>query len=200
VQPGKHMQIEAVTLRGKRITLEPLAREHLPGLGAAIHDGELWKIPVTLVPHPDDLDSFLAVADARRNARQEVAFATIDLASGKVVGSTRFMKIDTRHRRVEIGFTFIAASWQRSHVNTEAKYLMMRHASETWKCARVEFVTDVLNDKSRQAILRLGAREEGVMRNHMIMRDGRHRDSVMHSVIDQEWSQVKANLQAKALA
>jgi RimJ/RimL family protein N-acetyltransferase len=191
------MQIERVTLRGKRITLEPLARAHVPGLAAAIRDGELWKIPVTLVPHPDDLEQFFAVADMRRDAGQELAFATVDLASGKVVGSTRFMKMDTGHRRVEIGFTFIAASWQRSHVNTEAKYLMMRHAFETWKCARVEFITDVLNTKSRQAIRRLGATEEGVLRNHMIMRDGRQRDSVMHSVIDREWLQAKANLEAK---
>jgi N-acetyltransferase len=193
----RSMQIDRVVLRGKRIVLEPLAKEHLPGLAAVIHDGQLWKIPVTLVPHPDDLESFLSVADARYAAQQELVFATIDLASGKVVGSTRFMKIDVNHRRTEIGFTFIAASWQRSHVNTEAKYLMMCHAFETWNCARVEFVTDLLNTRSRQAILRIGATEEGVMRNHMIMRDGRHRDSVLHSVIDREWPQVRARLEAQ---
>ena len=191
------MQVDKVTLRGNRTVLEPLSRSHLPGLAATIRDGQLWQIPVTLVPHPDDLESFLALAEARYSARQELAFATIDLSSGKVVGSTRFMKIDTTHRRVEIGFTFIAASWQRSYINTEAKYLMMRHAFEVWACARVEFITDVLNARSRQAILRIGAREEGVMRNHMIMRDGRHRDSVLHSVIDREWPQVKAELERK---
>ena len=191
------MQIDRVAIIGSRIVLEPLTKEHLPGLAAAIHDGHLWKIPVTLVPHPDDLESFLSVANARYAAQQELAFATIDGASGKVVGSTRFMKIDANHRRTEIGYTFIAASWQRSHVNTEAKYLMMRHAFETWRCARVEFVTDVLNTKSRQAILRIGATEEGVMRNHMIMRDGRNRDSVLHSVIDREWPQIRVQLEAK---
>lgn len=160
-------------------------------------DGQLWTIPVTLVPHPDDLESFLSTAQARHAAQQELAFATIDLASGRVVGSTRFMKIETRHRRTEIGFTFIAASWQRSHVNTEAKYLMLRHAFETWNFQRVEFITDVLNTRSRQAILRVGATEEGVMRNHMIMRDGRSRDSVLHSVVVGEWPQVKAKLEAK---
>lgn len=152
--------------------------------------------PVTLVPHPDELESFLSVADARYAARQELAFATVDLASSQVVGSTRFMKIDITHRRVEIGFTFIAALWQRSHINTEAKYLMMRHAFETWRCIRLELITDVLNTKSRQAILRVGAKEEGVMRNHMIMRDGRNRDSVLCSVIDKEWPQVRARLEA----
>jgi N-acetyltransferase len=164
-------------------------------LATAIHDGELWKIPVTLVPHPDELEDFLAVADARCALKQELAFATIDLASKQVVGSTRFMKVDLTHRRVEIGFTFIAASWQRSYVNTEAKYLMLRHAFEVWDCARVEIITDALNSKSRRAILRLGATEEGVMRNHMIMRDGRNRDSVLHSLINKEWPQVRARLE-----
>ena len=195
--PERRMQIDRVALRGRRVVLEPLGKEHLPGLAAAIHDGQLWKSPVTLVPHPDDLEQFLSVTDTRSAAQQELAFATVDLASSRVVGSTRFMKIDAGHRRTEIGFTFIAASWQRSYVNTEAKYLMMRHAFETWECARVEFITDVLNTKSRQAIRRIGATEEGVMRNHMIMRDGRNRDSVLHSVIDKEWPQVKAELEAK---
>ena len=190
------MQIESVELRGKRVLLEPLAKKHLPGLAAAIKDGELWNIPVTLVPHPDDLESFLSVADARHAVQQELAFVTIDLVSGQVVGSTRFMKIDSVNRRVEIGFTFIAASWQRSYINTEAKYLMMRHAFEIWACARLELITDALNTKSRQAILRVGATEEGVMRNHMILRDGRNRDSVLCSVIDKEWPYVIAKLEA----
>lgn len=191
------MQIESVTLHGKRVRLEPLNKDHLPGLAAAIGDGELWKLAVTLVPHPDELEAFLAVAESRGASGQELAFATLDLASGQIVGSTRFMKIEAAHRRAEIGFTFIAASWQRSHVNTEAKYLMLKHAFEVWRCARVELITDVLNSRSRQAILRLGATQEGVMRNHMIMRDGRNRDSVLHSVIDRDWPQVSANLETK---
>ena len=191
------MQIERVELRGRRVALVPLVREHLPELAAAIHDGQLWTLPVTLVPHPDDLETFFSTTEARQAVQQELAFATMDLASGKVVGSTRFMKIDIGHRRTEIGFTFIAASWQRSYVNTEAKYLMLRHAFETWNCQRVELITDVLNTRSRQAILRIGAREEGVMRSHMIMRDGRSRDSVLHSVISREWPQVRAGLEAK---
>jgi N-acetyltransferase len=110
------------------------------------------------------------------------------------------MKIDIDHRRVEIGFTFIAASWQRSCINTEAKYLMMRHAFEAWSCQRIGLITDVLNTKSRRAILRIGATEEGVMRHHMVMRDGRNRDSVLHSVIASEWPRVKAALEAKLAA
>ena len=192
--------IERVELRGQRIALEPLDERHLPGLAAAIRDGELWSIPVTLVPHPDELPAFLKHAETRYAAHLERAFATIDLASGAVVGSTRFMAINRDHRRAEIGFTFLARRWQRSYVNTEAKYLMLRHAFEAWGCNRVEFITDVLNTKSRQAILRLGAKEEGVLRNHMIMRDGRVRDSVLYSVIESEWPGVRSGLEAMMAA
>jgi RimJ/RimL family protein N-acetyltransferase len=191
---------ERVHLRGRRIALEPLTAQHLPGLAAAIRDGELWSIPVTLVPHPDDLSAFLKRADAGCDAQLELAFATVDLESGVVVGSTRFMTIDRANRRCEIGFTFLAQRWQRSHVNTDAKYLMLRHAFEEWECNRVELITDVLNTRSRQAILRLGAKEEGVMRSHMIMRDGRIRDSVLYSVIRSEWPRVKSGLEAKIAA
>ena len=121
----------------------------------------------------------------------------VGLASGVVAGSTRFMAINRDHRRVEIGFTFLAQRWQRSYVNTEAKYLMLRHAFEEWECNRVEFITDVLNTKSREAILRLGAKEEGVLRKHMIMRDGRVRDSVLYSVIRSDWPHVRSALEAK---
>jgi len=192
--------VERVELRGKRVALEPLRLDHLPGLAAAIADGQLWSIPVTLVPHPDELPEFLSRAEARYAAQLERPFATVDLASGTVVGSTRFMAINREHRRVEIGFTFIAQRWQRSYVNTEAKYLMLRHAFEEWGCNRVEFITDVLNSKSRQAILRLGAREEGVLRQHMIMRDGRIRDSALYSVLQSEWPGVRSGLEAKSAA
>jgi RimJ/RimL family protein N-acetyltransferase len=189
--------IERVELRGERIALEPLSARHLPGLAAAIEDGQLWSIPVTLVPRPNELDAFLRQAEERYAAQQERAFATVDLASGTIVGSTRFMAINRQNRRVEIGFTFLAQRWQRSYVNTEAKYLMLRHAFEVWACNRVELLTDFLNVKSRAAILRLGAKEEGVMRSHMIMRDGRVRDSALYSVIASEWPAVKSGLQAK---
>lgn len=188
---------ERVTLRGRRVALEPLSASHLPGLVTAIRDGQLWTIPVTFVPHSDELDEFLKQAEVRYASQLERQFATVDLESGKVVGSTRFRNIDRDHRRVEIGFTFIAKSWQRSHINTEAKYLMLRHAFESWGCIRVEFIADVLNNASRDAILRLGAREEGVMRNHMIMRDGRLRDPVLHSVVQSEWPDIKQRLEGR---
>jgi RimJ/RimL family protein N-acetyltransferase len=192
--------IERVHLRGLRTALEPLSAGHLEGLSVAIRDGELWTIPVTVVPHPDELAEFLKQAEARYVAHLERAFATVDLVSGAVVGSTRFMAINRDHRRVEIGFTFLAQRWQRSYVNTEAKYLMLRHAFEEWGCNRVEFITDVLNAKSRGAILRLGAKEEGVLRKHMIMRDGRVRDSVLYSVTRSEWPDIRSTLEAKIAA
>jgi N-acetyltransferase len=194
------MQIERTTLRGNRVALEPLSAEHLPGLASAILDGNLWEIPVTVVPHPADLPAFLSRAETRHAAHLELVFITVDTASGTIVGSTRFMNINREHRRVEIGFSFIARSWQRTYVNTEAKYLMLRHAFEAWSCQRVEFITDALNERSRAAICRLGAKEEGVLRNHMIMRDGRLRDSVIHSVVRPEWPIVKSRLEVALAA
>ncbi|MFY9458252.1 MAG: GNAT family N-acetyltransferase, partial [Aquabacterium commune] len=133
------MQISATSLQGRRVRLEPLSRTlHESGIAAAIADGELWALPVTFVPHPRDLAGFFEAADASLAAGRELAFATVDVDSGAVVGSTRFRCIEAAHRRVEIGFTFIARSWQRTHVNTEAKYLMLRHAFEHWACNRVE--------------------------------------------------------------
>ncbi|HEX8393814.1 MAG TPA: GNAT family protein [Longimicrobium sp.] len=189
------MNVEEVELRGSRIVLEPLRQRHLPGLADAIRDGALWEIPVTLVPHPRDLPAFLADAEAQHGAGKELAFATVDLASGAVIGSTRFRNIEAAHARVEIGFTFIARSWQRTYANTEAKYLMLRHAFEHWRVNRVEFMTDALNAKSRAAIARIGAREEGVLRAHMIMRGGRVRDSAVFSIVAAEWPRVKQRLE-----
>jgi RimJ/RimL family protein N-acetyltransferase len=124
-------------------------------------------------------------------------FATVHLDSGQVVGSTRFMNIDQANRRVEIGATWIAAPWRRTAVNTEAKYLMLRHAFGTWKCLGVELKTDSMNQRSRQAILRLGAKEEGTLRKHMLTWNGRQRDSVYFSILDTEWPGVKADLERK---
>jgi RimJ/RimL family protein N-acetyltransferase len=127
----------------------------------------------------------------------ELAFATIDKASGRIAGSTRFRNIELPHRRVEIGFTFLARSFQRTHVNTEAKLLMLRHAFEVWGVNRVELLTDFLNDKSRAAIARIGAKQEGILRSHMVMRDGRIRDSVIFGITAGEWPEVRASLAQK---
>ena len=190
--------IEKVTLRGFGVRLEPLEEAtHFEPLADAIADGDLWRIPVTSVPHPDDLSRFFAEAEEALEAGRELAFATIDEASGRVAGSTRFRCIDVSHRRAEIGFTFLAAGFQRTVVNTAAKLLMMRHAFEVWETNRVEYLTDVLNDRSRAAIERIGARPEGVLRCHMVMRDGRIRDSAIYSVIAGEWPEVQAALERR---
>ncbi|QAU34490.1 GNAT family protein [Janthinobacterium sp. 17J80-10] len=189
--------LEKARLDGARVTLEPLGQEHLEGLANAIEDGRLWEIPVTFVPHPQDLAAFVEQAEAAFCDGRELAFAIIDKASGKVAGSTRFRCIDFGHQRAEIGFTFLGQSWQRSHINTEAKYLMLKHAFECWGLNRVELLTDVLNDKSRAAIARIGAREEGILRNHMVMRDGRIRDSVVFSIVRAEWPEVAVLLAQK---
>lgn len=184
-------------LQGRHVRLEPLADAHWSGLATAITDGALWTIRETLVPHPEALDSFLQQAAAAAAAGRELAFATIDLASGQVAGSTRFRCIEPLHRRAEIGFTFLAARWQRTALNSEAKFLMLEYAFERCALNRVELLTDVRNARSRAAILRLGAKEEGVLRSHMVMRDGHVRDTVVYSVIAAEWPALKQTLQRK---
>lgn len=191
------LDVRKITLESPRVRLEPLDESHLPGLAEAISDGELWNLGVTSVPRPEQLPAFLDAAQSAFAAGRELAFATIDKCSGRIAGSTRFRCIEAAHRRVEIGFTFIGRSWQRSHVNSEAKLLMLEHAFENWQVNRVELLTDLLNHASRNAIARLGAREEGLLRSHMVMRDGRIRDSVIFSIIASEWPTVRAGLQAR---
>lgn len=198
MEKASEATVRKVTLEGQRVRLEPLTQSaHAKGLADAIEDGALWTLPVTVVPHPQDLGMFFEDAEAAFRAGRELAFATIDKATGRIAGSTRFRCIETRHRRAEIGFTFLAQSWQRTHINTEAKYLMLRHAFEEWELNRVELLTDVLNMKSRNAIARIGATEEGVLRSHMVMRDGRIRDSVIFSITRSEWPAVKSRLAGK---
>ena len=145
---------------------------------------------------PQDFERVIDKAFEEQERGESVVFATVERSSGRFIGSTRFMNIDRINRRVEIGSTWIAAAWQRTGVNTEAKYLMLQHAFEVWKCMRVELKTDALNQKSRTAILRIGAKEEGTLRRHLITWSGRVRDTVYFSILDDEWPQVKAKLQA----
>jgi RimJ/RimL family protein N-acetyltransferase len=145
----------------------------------------------------EDFQLVVDKARAEQQRGESVVFATVERSSGKVIGSTRFMNIDPANRRVEIGSTWIAPAWQRSAVNTEAKYLMLRHAFEVWKCFRVELKTDALNQKSRNAIQRIGAKEEGTLRKHVITWTGRVRDSVYFSILDTEWPEVKRRLENK---
>lgn len=188
------MEFEKVTLEGNGVRLEPLSRDHRDGLIETIADGELWKLFVTLVPRIEGIDEFIENAATAHASGDGLAFATIDKKSGRVIGSSRFMKANLANKRVEIGFTFIAKSYQKTKVNTEAKLLMLTHAFEVMQLNRVEFLTDYLNHTSRNAILRLGAKQEGILRNHMVMPDGRVRDSVLFSIIENEWAGVKQNL------
>lgn len=191
------MQLESVSLEGNYVRLVPLSEIHRTELIEAISDGELWKLFVTLVPQIEDIDAFIENAISAHKNGDGLAFATIDKASGRVIGSTRFMKASLANKRVEIGFTFIAKSFQKTRVNTEAKLLMLTHAFDAMRLNRVEFITDYLNHTSRSAILRLGAKEEGILRNHMIMPDGRVRDSVLFSITNYDWPGVKQNLAYK---
>jgi RimJ/RimL family protein N-acetyltransferase len=185
------MKIEPVTLAGRAVRLEPLSKSHHAGLCEVGLDEDLWKVIPYRVTTPEEMTEYIA----RAQTGSVLAFATIDIASGRPVGSTRFMNIDVANRRVEIGSTFVGKAWQRTVVNTEAKYLMLRHAFETWHCFRVELKTDVLNQRSRAAILRLGAKEEGTLRRHTLTWSGRVRDTVYFSILDSEWPGVKANLE-----
>jgi len=191
------MEILPVTLEGSHVRLEPLSTSHEESLLSAAGDGELWSSTITIVPSSETIAAYIGAALRGQMEGNTLPFAVIRKASGRVVGSTRFFHIDRDNRRVEIGYTWLAASAQRSEVNTESKLLMLTHAFERWNCIRVEFVTDILNVQSRAAILRLGAMQEGVLRNHMIMPSGRYRDSVCFSIIEAEWPEIKARLEAR---
>lgn len=181
------------TLRGQHVTLEPLAREHVPALQGAVRDGDLWTLWYATVPSPEAMPSYVEKALARHETGQAMPFAVRD-AAGDIVGSTRLGEIEAGHRRVQIGWTWYAKRAQRTGLNTEAKALLLAHAFETMGCGRVEFRTHVMNHASRAAIARLGAKEEGVLRNHMRMPDGSWRDTVVFSIIDGEWPAVRNHL------
>ncbi len=191
------MTLEAIALTGRHVRLEPLAHSHVPELIEAIKCGELWTLHYTLVPAPHEVPQFVDNALEAYGRGEELAFATVDVSENRVVGSTRFMKVSLANKRLEFGFTFIGKQWHRTHVNTEAKLLMLTHAFEVMKLNRVELLTDVVNSASRAAIARLGAKQEGILRQHMVMRDGRVRDSVLFSLIAPEWPEAKRALHAK---
>lgn len=194
--PGP-IRVEPVVLEGEHVRLEPLSLAHLQGLCDIGIVEELWRwIPVP-VATPEQMKAYIDLALTERANGMSMPFAQIERASGRVIGSTRYMNIEKAHRRLEIGSTWIAPAWQRSAINTEAKYLLLRHAFEDLGCMRVELKTDSLNEKSRAAILRIGAKQEGIFRNHMITSTGRVRHTVYFSVIDSEWPGVKAELERR---
>lgn len=192
------MEVSPVTLHGKYVRLEPLTLAHEKDLARAASDGELWKTDVTIIPKPDGMKSYIEAALKGFELGFELPFAIVRKTEvPTVVGTTRFYEVFANDRKAAIGYTWLGKSAQRTPVNTEAKLLLLTHAFETWKCVRVELITDVLNDQSRAAILRLGAKQEGVLRQHLILPSGRVRDSVVFSIIDTEWPEVKQRLVSK---
>lgn len=181
-------------LTGQHVELLPLRAEHADALLNAAADGELWNLKVTVVPGPGTVEGYIAKAVKGLEEGTVLPFAIRDRRTGRIVGSTRFWKVDRANRKLEIGHTWLALSAQRTSINSEAKLLLLTYAFEELDCVRVQFTTDELNEKSRAAILRLGAVQEGIVRHERIMPDGRKRNSVRFSIIDSEWPEVKARL------
>lgn len=191
------MKVESIILEGEFVRLEPMKPEHLNALCEVGMTDSIWFFTANVMHTVEDMQRYIATAMDDAERKIALPFVTIDKKQNKIVGSTRFGNIDTKNRKTEIGWTWINPLWQRSYVNTEAKFLMLKHAFETWNCARVELKTDVLNEKSRNAILGIGAKQEGILRRHLITETGRFRDTVYFSIIDDEWQDVKENLRAK---
>jgi RimJ/RimL family protein N-acetyltransferase len=187
------------TLEGSVVRLEPIRPDHTELFWNVAKDSvdEIFHWIPYRMKSREDFQQVVEKALDEQKRGESVVFATVERSSGTVIGSTRFMNIDRVNRRVEIGSTWIASAWQRTAVNTEAKYLMLRHAFEVWKCIRVELKTDALNQRSRNAILRIGAKEEGTLRKHLITRTGRVRDTVYFSILDTEWPEVKSKLEKR---
>lgn len=181
-------------LSGTHVRLRPLMTADRDAVLAAASDGRLWELFYTAVPGPDTIDAWMAKAAAEQAVGRALPLV-VTLPDGRVVGSTRFMRMHEANRRLEIGTTFYAASVQRTAVNTEAKLLMLAHAFDTLGCLCVQFRTDWFNRRSQAAIERLGAKRDGVLRNHNVMPDGRVRDTVVYSIIATEWPGVRANLE-----
>src|SRR5919112_749528 len=186
--------VDRVTLTGQHVRLEPLEAEHFSALVDVGLAPELWRWTLELIATGEDMERYAGAALAARDEGTQQPFVTVDAATGRVVGSTRFLSLEPAHRRLEIGYTWVAPPWQRSAVNTEAKLLMLEHAFERLGALRVEFKTDALNDKSRNALLGIGAQFEGIFRQHLLSYGGRRRDSAYYSVIDGEWPAVRAHL------
>jgi RimJ/RimL family protein N-acetyltransferase len=198
------MQIAPTTLEGRHVRLEPLTMAHADALVAAAADGELWNTQVTIIPRPEGMNDYIQFALDGLAQGNQLAFVIKAVArplgraqenKREIVGSTRFYEIRPHDRAAAIGYTWLSKSVQRTPINTECKLLLLTHAFEQWRCHRVELITDVLNEQSRAAILRLGAKQEGILRKHLILPNGRIRDSVVFSIIDEEWPEVKEHLQ-----
>lgn len=186
-----------IVLEGELVVLEPLSGDHHDGLCKVGLHPSIWTWSSTAIVSPGDMKAYMDTALQWQSEGTALPFAIIDKKSGAVVGSTRFANIDSENRRLEIGWTWLGVASQRTGINTETKYLLLSHAFEKRRCIRVEFKADVLNERSRAAILRLGAKEEGIFRKHMVMPTGRVRDTIWFSIIDTEWPRVKGELERR---
>ena len=193
------MDVAPTTLEGNHVRLEPLKPQHADALLEVALDPRIWQFTTVMVRSTADMQKYIETALDWQKAGTAVPFVTMARDGGRprVVGSTRFANIDKENRRAEIGWTWITPQYWRTVINTEAKYLMLRHAFETWKCIRVELKTSAKNERSRAAIARIGGKEEGTLRHHMINADGSYRDSVYFSILDDEWPEVKRRLEER---
>ena len=186
--------VEPLSLRGRHVALEPLERAHEPALRSAAADGELWRLWYTSVPAPEATAAWIESALDMRERLGALPFVVRAAATGEIVGSTRYFNVEPAHRRLEIGHTWYAKRVQRTALNTETKLLLLTHAFETLACIAVEFRTSFLNFQSREAIARLGAKQDGILRHHQVLPDGTLRDTVVFSIVAPEWPAVKKNL------
>ena len=189
--------LRPITLEGDLVRLEPMQKSHKVDLVFAASDGNLWELWYTSVPSPPNMDSYMEVALTEQAEGRSLPFTVIDKKTNKIVGSTRYLNVDSKNRRVEIGATWYAQRVQCTGLNTECKYLLLQYAFETLNCIAVEFKTHYHNFPSRNAILRLGAKQEGIIRNHRIDEQGNLRDTVLFSILDSEWKTVKTSLEFK---
>jgi RimJ/RimL family protein N-acetyltransferase len=194
------VDLTPVTLEGRHVRLEPLSPRHTPDLARVAFDPELWRWTPTQIHSMDDLEGYVETALSLHRAGTALPFATVDRSTGRAIGSTRFGNVDLPNRRVEIGWSWLGRDYQRKAFNTEAKLLMLAHAFERMDCIRVELRADVLNLKSRDAIARLGATQEGILRHHMILPDGRLIDWVYYGILRDEWPSVRAGLELRLAA
>jgi RimJ/RimL family protein N-acetyltransferase len=193
----KKRWIEPVTFTGSNVILEPLTLEHVAGMATAVQDGELWKLWYTTIPSPETVEEYIQKALEMRENGGAMPFIVRDRESNKVIGCTRYFNVDESNQRLEIGYTWYSKSYQRTSVNTECKYLLLTHAFEKLEAIAVEFRTHWHNHTSRAAIARLGAKQDGVLRNHTRSADGVYRDTVVFSIINLEWPAVKKSLEFK---
>ncbi|CAN5823951.1 GNAT family N-acetyltransferase [soil metagenome] len=189
------MQCTPIILRGQYVTLEPLSPEHLSGIQSAVTDGDLSSLFFTSVPSFENTQNWLNAALDMQAEQKAIPFIARDNITGEIIGSTRYCNLDHNNMRLEIGYTWYAARAQRTAINTECKLMLLTHAFEVFDCIAVEFRIDWFNRRSQAAIERLGAKRDGVLRNHMVLPDGRVRDTVVYSVLGLEWAGIKKNLQ-----